>query len=231
MVGADGGAAAAPPRGPRGRPRWRRRSGRRGRAPRRAARRAARRASRGSAPSRRGRRCVGRPRRPRRRRRSARHGPAPRRTSIGEAGEIGGDRVDRAVAARPVDADLLEDLAAQPDDGRGERIDRDLESEDDGAVGLGPDERRRAARACPAASARSSATRPPRRTRRSGRGSRSGSGRSGRRARTATAARAAWSSRTMALRLARRTVSLRWPSVVRDRVVTGFVILLPKWLC
>ena len=79
------------------------------------------------------RRCAGRRRRPRRRRRSAgrrtagrrgRSRPAPARSATMS--------LDRRVAARPIDADELEDLAAEPDDRGRQRVDRDLEGEDDG---------------------------------------------------------------------------------------------------
>ena len=44
------------------------------------------------------------------------------------------------------DADLLEDRATEPDERDGERVDRDLEGEDDRVLRVGPDDRRRPAR-------------------------------------------------------------------------------------
>jgi hypothetical protein len=45
------------------------------------------------------------------------------------------------VAGRPVDADALVDMAAQPDDGSRQGVDRDLEAEDHGTVGVEADDR------------------------------------------------------------------------------------------
>ncbi len=59
-----------------------------------------------------------------------------------ELGEIVGDLVRGRMAARPIDPDVVEDLAAQPDDRRGERVDLDVERQDDRALRVGADERR-----------------------------------------------------------------------------------------
>ena len=56
------------------------------------------------------------------------------------------------MAGGPVDADPLEHLATEADDRRRKGVDRDLEGQDDGAVGIDPDDRRgpagRALRLC-----------------------------------------------------------------------------------
>ena len=59
------------------------------------------------------------------------------------------------MAARPVDPDQLEDVAAESDERDGERVDRDLEGQDDRVLGVRADERRRAA-GVPSGAARSS---------------------------------------------------------------------------
>jgi hypothetical protein len=46
------------------------------------------------------------------------------------------------VAGGPVDADSLEYLPAEPDDGRRQGIDCDLEGKDDGSIGIDPNDRR-----------------------------------------------------------------------------------------
>ena len=53
------------------------------------------------------------------------------------------DRLDRGVATGPVHAHEIEDLAAQADLGGGERIDGDLEGQDDRILGVHPDQGRR----------------------------------------------------------------------------------------
>ena len=65
------------------------------------------------------------------------------------------------MAARPVDPDVLEDLAAEPDQRGGERVDLDVEGQDDGPVRLAARRAATAGRACRATLARPSATRPP----------------------------------------------------------------------
>ena len=50
------------------------------------------------------------------------------------------------MAARLVDPDPVEDLPAEPDDRDGERVDLDVDGQDDRARGVQLDERRRAAR-------------------------------------------------------------------------------------
>ena len=54
-------------------------------------------------------------------------------------------RPDRGVAARPVGPDVLQDFAAEPDQGHGERIHGDVEREDDGSVWVRRHHRRRPA--------------------------------------------------------------------------------------
>ena len=63
-----------------------------------------------------------------------------------EVAQVGDDVVDRELPARPVDADLVEGPAAQPDDRGGDRVDQDLEAQDDGSGRDEPDERRWPAR-------------------------------------------------------------------------------------
>ena len=118
--------------------------------------------------------------------------------------------------ARPLDADPLEGLAAEPDDRDRDRVDEDLEAEDRRRRRVQPDERARAGRACRAGRRRSSMTRPAAaELTDEARGSRCGSGRSRRRARSGTGGRCSWRPRTMALRFARWTVSLRCPTSTR----------------
>ncbi len=70
---------------------------------------------------------------------------SPGAHQAGQLGQVGGDLVDRRVAPRPVDADQLEDLAAEPDEGDRQRVDGDLEGEDGGILRVGADQRRRPA--------------------------------------------------------------------------------------
>jgi len=61
----------------------------------------------------------------------------------GQLGEIGHRLVHREVAAGAIDPRELEDMATRPDDRDGERVDCDLQREDDGAVRDQADQRRR----------------------------------------------------------------------------------------
>jgi hypothetical protein len=111
--------------------------------------RTARRASRGSGPSRRSRRSAGRrPRPPRRRRRAPPAARIPEQPSR-QLGDLGDRLVDRRGPAGPFDADDLEDVAAQPDDGCRQRVDVDLDGQHDQGLGVRPDDRRRPARRAP----------------------------------------------------------------------------------
>ena len=58
-----------------------------------------------------------------------------------EAGEITHARAYRRMATRPVPADLLEDLPAEPDQGGCQRVHLDIEGKDDGRFRLWADER------------------------------------------------------------------------------------------
>ena len=137
----------------------------------------------------------------------------PRAHRRRDAGEVGHDIVDGEVAAGAIDPDLVEHLAAEPDDRGGHRVDDDLDREDDhGPVGDEADDRRR----------------PPRRALWHGRllgdevrcreladeSADRAAGEPGRRDEVRPRLRALLveAARTMARRLARRTVSLRWPS-------------------
>ena len=60
-----------------------------------------------------------------------------------EGGEVGDGLVDRAPVARPIQAHDVEDLAADRNGGDGQRVDGDLQGQDDAAARAGPDERRR----------------------------------------------------------------------------------------
>ncbi len=146
-----------------------------------------------------------------------RHGRA-----VGERGEVSDDVVDAGALARPVDADELEDLSAHPDHGHGEGVDGDLERQDDGAFGLEPHDRRRAAgqpQRLPRASTTSpAATRSPTSRRIPLRVSPVRSPSSER-----DSGPSAWSTWTSALRLARRMLSLRCP--LSPRPVTKIVPL------
>ena len=135
-----------------------------------------------------------------------------------------------ACRVRPVDPDELEDVAAEPDHRGGQRVDGDLEGEHDrrrrGSGGrparggqaclerrrlLGRRGRRRPARRCrPRIALR---VRPVRAT-----------------SSERDAGPLPWSSRTIALRFARRTVSLRWPRPSR-RIATGLCSSLLKCVC
>ena len=64
---------------------------------------------------------------------------------IGEIREVVGDLVDRGVALRTVHPHQLEHVSADPDERDGERVDGDLEGQHGGVLGVGSDERRRAA--------------------------------------------------------------------------------------
>ena len=147
VVGADRRRRGAARRGRRGRPRWRPRSG-----PSTSSAPASALAERHVAPAEVGRHrheAVAPPDDADDRHADADQrlaGGSPRPQVVRQLGEVGGDRLDRGVAAGAVDADALEDLAAEPDDGRGERVDRDLEGEDDGAVRVEADDRRGPAR-------------------------------------------------------------------------------------
>ena len=63
-----------------------------------------------------------------------------------EVAQVGDDVVHRELAARPVDADLVEGPATQPDDRGGDRVDQDLEAQDDGSGRDESDQRRWSAR-------------------------------------------------------------------------------------
>ena len=60
-----------------------------------------------------------------------------------EVAQVGDDVIDRELPARPIDADLVEGPATQPDDRGGDRVDQDLEAQDDGSGRDEPDQRRR----------------------------------------------------------------------------------------
>src|SRR6185369_17782587 len=60
----------------------------------------------------------------------------------GQVAQVRHDLVDREMAARSVNADVLDGLPAEADEGNGERVDRDLEGEDHDGGRPGPDERR-----------------------------------------------------------------------------------------
>ena len=110
-----------------------------------AARRAGRRSSRGWGPSTPGRPSAARCRRPRRRcRRSAsRRGRA---RSAASAARSATTSSTECSPARPVEADVLQRLAAQADDRRRDRVDEDLEAEDHRARRVQPHDRGGAAR-------------------------------------------------------------------------------------
>ena len=147
--------------------------------------------------------------------------PAP---TAGAGREVGDDLIDREWPRGPIHTVHVEDLASQPDDRRGQRVDCDLERKDDGAARVEVHERRRPARACPADGrllgdeagrgqlADEAADRAARQARR---GRPSSERESGPRS---------CSSRTIALRFARRTVSLRCPRprARRHRVCVPF---------
>ena len=54
---------------------------------------------------------------------------------IGQPQKVADDPFDRDVVGRAIDPSMLEDGAAEPDRRRGQRVDRDLEREDDTPVG------------------------------------------------------------------------------------------------
>ena len=98
----------------------------------------------------------------------------PARRSAARSDEIGSDLVDGGVAAGPVDARDVEDLAAEPDERRAQRVDLDLEGQDDGRPRVEAARPETGGRACPAAPARSRMRSPRGRAPRPGRGWRSG---------------------------------------------------------
>ena len=104
---------------------------------------------------------------------------------------------------------------AEPDRRRGERIDRDLEGEHDARRWDSGGRPARAGRACRRAPPGSRWRGHRRRARRSGHGSRCGSGPCACTRSERDSGPLSWSSRTIALRFARRTVSLRCPSSSR----------------
>ena len=201
------------------------------RGPRRAARRAVRRASRGWAPSRRARRSGGRRRRPRRRCRSSRSPAAPARRTSARARR--GPRRSR----RPIEwprgrstRTWSRTSPPSPTTATASESTSISSARTTAPSGFSADQRRRAARACRAARpaprsrgppATSSPMRPRIALRVSPVRATSSERDSGPRA---------CSSRTIALRFARRTVSLRCPMSSRP-IVTGFVFLSFKMCC
>ena len=131
-------------------------------APPRAARRAGRRASRGSAPSRRARRPAGRRRRPRRR--CPTIGAGAGRTARGPGDELGRGRprsssTDEWPRGRSTRSSS-KTVAAEPDEGGGERVDGDLERQDDAARRARSGRAATAGPGSPRCAAPSSTTRP-----------------------------------------------------------------------